>query len=194
MDKGQRTEPTRHEVATLAGGCFWCLEAVYDDLQGVTDVVSGYSGGTVPNPTYQQVCTGETGHAEVIQVTFDPTVVSYREILEVFFSIHDPTTLNRQGADEGTQYRSAIFYHSPEQKATAEQVIAEFGSAGLWGNRIVTEVTPLKAFYPAEEYHQEYFRRNPTQGYCRAVVAPKVAKFRKQYMSRLKKVAGPAGH
>lgn len=194
MDKGQRTEPTRHEVATLAGGCFWCLEAVYDDLQGVTDVVSGYSGGTVPNPTYQQVCTGETGHAEVVQVTFDPTVVSYREILEVFFSIHDPTTLNRQGADEGTQYRSAIFYHSPEQKATAEQVIVEFGAAGVWGNRIVTEVTPLKAFYPAEEYHQEYFRRNPSQGYCRAVVAPKVAKFRKQYMSRLKKVARPAGH
>ena len=194
MDEGQRTDSTRREVATLAGGCFWCLEAVYDDLQGVTDVVSGYSGGTVPNPTYKQVCTGQTGHAEVVQVTFDPTVVSYREILEVFFSIHDPTTLNRQGADEGTQYRSAIFYHSPEQKATAEQVIAEFGAAGLWGNPIVTELAPLAAFYPAEEYHQEYFRRNPSQGYCRAVIAPKVAKFRKQHMSRLKKVAGPAGH
>lgn len=194
MDEGQRTDSTRREVATLAGGCFWCLEAVYDDLQGVTDVVSGYSGGTAPNPTYKQVCTGQTGHAEVVQVTFDPTVVSYREILEVFFSIHDPTTLNRQGADEGTQYRSAIFYHSPEQKATAEQVIAEFGAAGLWGNPIVTELAPLAAFYPAEEYHQEYFRRNPSQGYCRAVIAPKVAKFRKQYMPRLKKVAGPAGH
>jgi peptide-methionine (S)-S-oxide reductase len=193
MDEGQRTDSTRREVATLAGGCFWCLEAVYDDLQGVTDVVSGYSGGMVPNPTYKQVCTGETGHAEVVQVTFDPTVISYREILEVFFSIHDPTTLNRQGADVGTQYRSAIFYHSPEQKATAEQVIKEFSSAGLWGNPIVTEVKPLAAFYPAEEYHQEYFRRNPNQGYCQAVVAPKVAKFRKQYMSRLKKVAGPAG-
>ncbi len=194
MDEGQRTDSTRREVATLAGGCFWCLEAVYDDLQGVTDVVSGYSGGAIPNPTYKQVCTGETGHAEVVQVTFDPNVVSYREILEIFFSIHDPTTRNRQGADEGTQYRSAIFYHSPEQKATAEQVIREFSSAGLWGNPIVTEVKPLAAFYPAEEYHQEYFRRNPNQGYCRAVVAPKVAKFRKQYMSRLKKVAGPAGH
>ncbi len=193
MDESQRTDTTRREVATLAGGCFWCLEAVYDDLQGVTDVVSGYSGGTVPNPTYQQVCTGQTGHAEVVQVTFDPTVVSYREILEVFFSTHDPTTLNRQGADEGTQYRSAIFYHSPDQKATAEQVIREFSSAGLWGNPLVTEVKPLAAFYPAEEYHQEYFRRNPNQGYCRAVVAPKVAKFRKQYVSRLKKVAGPAG-
>ncbi|MGQ0549101.1 MAG: peptide-methionine (S)-S-oxide reductase MsrA [Armatimonadota bacterium] len=193
MNDGQRTDSARHEVATLAGGCFWCLEAVFDDLQGVAEVVSGYTGGTVPNPTYEQVCTGSTGHAEVVQVTFDPVIVSYREILEVFFTIHDPTTLNRQGADVGTQYRSAIFYHSPQQKATAEQVIAEFGASGLWGNRIVTEVRPLQAFYPAEEYHQEYFRRNPTQGYCRAVVAPKVAKFRKQYLSRLKKVGGPAG-
>ncbi|MGH2372365.1 MAG: peptide-methionine (S)-S-oxide reductase MsrA [bacterium] len=193
MSDGQRTNSSRHKVATLAGGCFWCLEAVFDDLQGVIDVVSGYSGGTVPNPTYEQVCTGSTGHAEVVQVTFDPNIISYREILEVFFTIHDPTTLNRQGADVGTQYRSAIFHHSPEQKATAERVIAEFGTAGLWGNPIVTEVRPLQAFYPAEEYHQEYFRRNPNQGYCRAVVAPKVAKFRKQYLSRLKRVGGPAG-
>ncbi len=194
MHDAQSTSSTRYEVATLGGGCFWCLEAVFDDLQGIVDVVSGYSGGTVPNPTYKHVCTGDTGHAEVVQVTFDPHVISYREILEVFFTIHDPTTLNRQGADVGTQYRSAIFYHSPEQKATAEQVIAEFGAAGLWGNPIVTEVTPLQAFYPAEDYHQEYFRRNPDQGYCRAVIAPKVAKFRKQYLAKLKKVGGPAGH
>lgn len=194
MNDRQSTGSARQEVATLAGGCFWCLEAVYDDLQGVLDVVSGYSGGAVADPTYKQVCTGETGHAEVVQVTFDPNVVSYREILEVFFTIHDPTTLNRQGADVGTQYRSAIFCHTPEQKATAQQVIAEFGAAGLWGNPIVTEVAPLQAFYPAEDYHQEYFRRNPDQGYCRAVIAPKVAKFRKQYLSRLKKVGGPAGH
>jgi len=175
------------EVATLAGGCFWCLEAVYDDLQGVEDVVSGYSGGTVTNPTYKQVCTGTTGHAEVVQVTFDPSVISFRELLEVFFTIHDPTTLNRQGADVGTQYRSAIYYHSPEQKAVAEQVIAELNAAHLWGNPIVTEVVPFRTFYPAEEYHQEYFKRNPDQSYCRVVVAPKVAKFRKQHLAKLKK-------
>ncbi len=175
------------EVATLAGGCFWCLEAVYDDLKGVEDVVSGYSGGAAANPTYKQVCTGTTGHAEVVQVTFDPSVISFREILEVFFTIHDPTTLNRQGADVGTQYRSAIYYHSPAQKAAAEQAIGELNAAHLWGNPIVTEVVPLKAFYPAEEYHQEYFKRNPDQSYCRVVVAPKVAKFRKQYLAKLKK-------
>jgi peptide-methionine (S)-S-oxide reductase len=175
------------EVATLAGGCFWCLEAVYDQLLGVEDVVSGYTGGGRPNPTYEQVCTGATGHAEVVQVTFDPQAISYHDILGVFFAIHDPTTLNRQGADVGTQYRSAIFYHSPEQKAVAEQVIAELDAAALWPRPIVTQVTPFEVFYPAESYHQEYFARNPTQGYCQAVVAPKVAKFRKQFLDRLKK-------
>ena len=185
---------SRKEVATLGGGCFWCLEAVFDDLEGVEDVVSGYSGGTVPNPSYQQVCTGTTGHAEVVQITFDPTVLSYRELLEVFFSIHDPTTLNRQGADVGTQYRSAIFYHSSEQKRIADQVLAEFRAARLWDNPIVTEITPFKPFYAAEAYHQEYFRRNPDQSYCQIVIAPKVAKFRKNYLARLKKKAGPVAH
>ena len=179
--------PSRFEVATLAGGCFWCLEAIYDELKGVEDVVSGYAGGSVENPSYQAVCTGATGHAEVVQVTFDPQVVSFKELLEVFFTIHDPTTLNRQGADVGTQYRSAIFYHSPEQKAAAGQVIAEISAAGIWPDPIVTEVVPLEAFYPAEDYHQEYFRKNPYQGYCRAVVAPKVAKFRAKFIERLKK-------
>jgi peptide-methionine (S)-S-oxide reductase len=175
------------EVATLAGGCFWCLEAVFDQLQGVTDVVSGYAGGARANPTYEQVCSGATGHAEVIQVTYDPTVVSFREILEVFFTIHDPTTLNRQGGDVGTQYRSAIFYHAPEQKAAAEQVIKEFTAAKIWDAPIVTQVAPLDAFYPAEGYHQEYFQRNPYQPYCQIVVAPKVAKFRKKFLEKLKK-------
>jgi peptide-methionine (S)-S-oxide reductase len=175
------------EVATLAGGCFWCLEAVFDDLEGVADVVSGYSGGHVPNPTYRHVCTGETGHAEVVQVTFDPGVISYRDLLNVFFTIHDPTTLNRQGGDVGTQYRSAIFYHSPEQKRIADETIAGLSKAGVWDRPIVTEVTAFRAFYPAEDYHQEYFRRNPAQPYCQMVVAPKVAKFRKQYLQRLKK-------
>jgi len=174
------------EVATLAGGCFWCLEAVYDDLKGVEDVVSGYSGGRTPNPRYEQVTTGLTGHAEVVQVTFNPEVVSFRDILSVFFSIHDPTTLNRQGADIGTQYRSAIFYHSPEQKATAEQLIRDLQAEGIWKNRIVTEVAPFSVFYSAEDYHQEYFARNPGQGYCQVVIAPKVSKFRKLYLDRLK--------
>lgn len=182
----QTIRPNGKEVATLGGGCFWCLEAVYDDLEGVDDVVSGYTGGKVVNPNYQQVCGGNTGHAEVIRVTFDPSVVSFKEILEVFFTIHDPTTLNRQGADVGTQYRSAIFYHSPEQKATAEQVIAEINAAHIWDAPIVTEVTAAGTFYPAEDYHQEYFARNPGQGYCRMVIAPKVAKFRQKYLSRLK--------
>ncbi len=182
------------EVATLAGGCFWCVETVFNDLQGVESAISGYSGGATPNPSYKEVCTGTTGHAEVVQVTFDPRVVSFKQILEVFFTIHDPTTLNRQGNDMGTQYRSGIFYHSPEQKATADEVIREFTTARMWGNPIVTEVTPLTTFYPAEEYHQRYFEHNPDQPYCRVVVAPKVAKFRKQYLSRLKKVGGPAGH
>ncbi|MCB9456209.1 MAG: peptide-methionine (S)-S-oxide reductase MsrA [Anaerolineaceae bacterium] len=175
------------EVTTLAGGCFWCLEAVYDELKGVTDVVSGYMGGSALNPTYKQVCTGLTGHAEVVQLTFDPAVITFQDILDVFFTIHDPTTLNRQGADVGTQYRSAIFYHSPEQKATAEHAIADLNAAGLWGNSIVTEVAPASTFYAAEDYHQDYFANNPTQGYCMAVVAPKVAKFRKQHIARLKR-------
>ncbi len=179
------TEQT--SVATLAGGCFWCLEAVYDDLQGVLDVVSGYAGGQVSHPSYEAVCTGTTGHAEVVQITFDPAQISYRELLEVFFTIHDPTTLNRQGADVGTQYRSAIFYHTPEQQAIAQEVIAELTAATLWPDPIVTEVTGLNAFYPAEDTHQEYFRRNPYQGYCRAVIAPKVAKFRQKYLAKLKK-------
>jgi peptide-methionine (S)-S-oxide reductase len=179
------TQP--REIATLAGGCFWCLEAVYDQLRGVEDVVSGYSGGHRANPSYELVCTGTTGHAEVVQLTFDPDAISYRDILNVFFAIHDPTTLNRQGPDVGTQYRSAIFYHSPDQKAAAEQVIAELDAAGIWPRPIVTEVAPFEAFYPAESYHQEYFARNPNQGYCQVVVAPKVAKFRKQFLDRLKK-------
>jgi peptide-methionine (S)-S-oxide reductase len=176
-----------HEIATLAGGCFWCLEAVYDELTGVEDVVSGYAGGVDPNPTYEAVCRGTTGHAEVVQVTFDPEVVSYRDILHVFFTIHDPTTLNRQGADVGTQYRSAIFYHSPEQRRTAEEVIAEIEEEGVWNAPVVTEVVPIETFHPAEEYHQEYFARNPNQGYCQAVIAPKVSKFRQKYLSRLKR-------
>jgi peptide-methionine (S)-S-oxide reductase len=180
-------QSTNLETATLAGGCFWCLEAVYDDLKGVESVVSGYAGGALRNPTYEQICSGNTGHAEVVQLSFDPSVVSFKELLEVFFTIHDPTTLNRQGADVGTQYRSAVFYHTPEQKATAEQVIAELGAAKVWHSPIVTEVAPLDVFYPAENYHQEYFARNPYQPYCQVVVAPKVSKFRKQNIERLKK-------
>jgi peptide-methionine (S)-S-oxide reductase len=179
--------PAGREVATLGGGCFWCLEAVFDDLKGVEQVESGYAGGALPNPTYRQVCSGTTGHAEVVQVAFDPRQISFKEILEVFFATHDPTTLNRQGADIGTQYRSAIFYHTPEQRATAEQVIKELNAAQIWDAPIVTEVVPLQAFYVAEDYHQEYFQQNPNQPYCRAVVAPKVAKFRKQFLDRLKK-------
>jgi peptide-methionine (S)-S-oxide reductase len=175
------------EIATLAGGCFWCLEAVYDELRGVEDVVSGYSGGSVPNPSYEMVCTGTTGHAEAVQITFDSNTITFKQILQVFFTIHDPTTLNRQGPDMGTQYRSAIFYHSPEQKATAEQLIAELESSRVWDRPIVTEVTPFERFYPAETYHQEYFKRNPTQAYCRIVIEPKVAKFRKQFLEELKK-------
>jgi peptide-methionine (S)-S-oxide reductase len=173
------------ESATLAGGCFWCLEAVYKELRGVERVVSGYAGGHVERPTYREVCDGTTGHAEVVQITFDPALVSYRELLEVFFTIHDPTTLNRQGADVGTQYRSAVFYHSPEQRETAEQVIAEMEAARVWDSPIVTEVSPLAEFYPAEDYHQDYFEKNPSQPYCRAVVAPKVSKFRKLFLDRL---------
>lgn len=174
------------EVATLGGGCFWCLEAVFDQLTGVTDVVSGYAGGHLDNPTYKQVCSGNTGHAEVVQVTFDPAQISFHELLEVFFSTHDPTTLNRQGADVGTQYRSAIFYHDGDQRATATQLIAALEAAHTWPSPIVTEVTPASTFYPAEEDHQEYFANNGRQPYCQFVVAPKVAKFRKQYVDRLK--------
>jgi peptide-methionine (S)-S-oxide reductase len=179
----------RTEVATLAGGCFWCLEAVYDELKGVLQVESGYAGGRQPNPTYQQVCSGATGHAEVVQITFDSNAVSFRELLEVFFVIHDPTTLNRQGADAGTQYRSAIFYHTLEQRDIARQVIAEVEAAKIWDDPIVTEVTPFTDFYKAEDYHQNYYRNNPLQGYCRVVIAPKVAKFRKVFVEKLKKQA-----
>ena len=173
-------------VATLGGGCFWCVEAVYEELEGVVDVVSGYAGGHVVNPTYRQVCTGKTGHAEVVQVTFDPDVTSYREILQVFFAIHDPTTLNRQGADVGTQYRSAIFYHNESQREIAEAMIESLESEGEWKNPIVTQVEPLDAFYPAEDYHQEYYRSHKSQPYCRAVISPKLKKFRKKFKPSLK--------
>jgi peptide-methionine (S)-S-oxide reductase len=177
----------KREVATLAGGCFWCLEAVYDELKGVESVESGYMGGKIANPTYEAVCGGDTGHAEVVRLSFDPAQVSFREILEVFFVIHDPTTLNRQGNDVGTQYRSAIFYHTLEQKAAAEQVIASLEGARVYEDPIVTEVVPASEFYVAENYHQEYFRRNPAQAYCAYVVRPKVAKFRKHFLERLKR-------
>jgi peptide-methionine (S)-S-oxide reductase len=175
------------EIATLAGGCFWCLEAVFDDLIGVESVESGYMGGSTANPTYEAVCSGDTGHAEVVRLTFDPQRVSFSEILEVFFVIHDPTTLNRQGNDVGTQYRSAVFYHSTEQKVAAELVIAKLTAERLYDDPIVTEVVPASQFYAAEDYHQEYFRRNPAQPYCAYVVRPKVAKFRKQFLGKLKK-------
>lgn len=179
--------PAGKEIATLAGGCFWCLEAVFDELKGVESVVSGYMGGATANPSYEQVCSGRTGHAEVVQIAFDPAVVSFKEILEVFFVMHDPTTLNRQGNDAGTQYRSAIFYHSPEQKVQAEQVINNLNGAHIWSSLIVTEVAPAQTFYQAEGNHQEYFLRNPAQPYCMLVVAPKVAKLRKHFLAKLKK-------
>jgi peptide-methionine (S)-S-oxide reductase len=182
----QSQNESASETATLAGGCFWCLEAVYDDLKGVQSVESGYMGGALQNPDYESVCGGRTGHAEVVQITFDPKVVSFRELLDVFFVIHDPTTLNRQGNDVGTQYRSAVFYHSPEQKLVAEQAIAAVSKEGVWGAPIVTELTPAVRFWIAEDYHQEYFARNPGQGYCQFVVAPKVQKFRKHFLSKLK--------
>jgi len=175
-----------NQVITLGGGCFWCLEAVFDQLKGVQRVASGYAGGTIPNPTYQQVCTGMTGHAEVVQVAFDPALISFPEILEVFFSIHDPTTLNRQGADVGTQYRSVIFYHTPEQKAIAEEMMAELDASGKWSDPIVTELNPLEAFYPAEEYHWNYYERNSQQGYCQVVIAPKLNKLRQEHSLKLK--------
>jgi peptide-methionine (S)-S-oxide reductase len=175
------------ETATLAAGCFWCVEAVFDDLRGVEDVVSGYSGGHTENPTYQEVCSETTGHAEVAQIKFDPQELSYKELLQVFFAVHDPTTLNRQGNDVGSSYRSAIFYHNEEQKRIAEEVIREVTEEGVYDDPIVTEVTAFDKFYPAENYHQEYFANNPNQPYCAAVVAPKVAKFRQKFLTRLKK-------
>lgn len=175
---------TEREVATLGGGCFWCLEAVYRELRGVERVVSGYAGGETMNPTYEQVCRGETGHAEVVQIEFAPAEVSYRRLLEVFFTIHDPTTPNRQGADVGTQYRSIILTHSPDQERIAREV-AELDAQGIWDALIVTEIEPLSTFYPAESYHDSYYERNPQQAYCQVVIAPKVAKFRKQFLSEL---------
>ena len=176
-----------HEVATLGGGCFWCHQPIFQELRGVEKLVVGYSGGHVKNPTYEEVCTGTTDHAEAFQVTFDPDVISFEELLKVFFSVHDPTTLNRQGNDVGSQYRSAIFYHTPDQKTAAERVVKRIEAEGLWDDPIVTEVTPFAAFYPGEDYHQDYFKKNPWAGYCRAIIAPKVSKFRKQWRENLKK-------
>jgi len=175
------------EVATLAGGCFWCIEAVFQEVGSVREVIPGYTGGTTVNPTYEQVCTGMTGHAEALQVSFNPSMNSYREILEIFFSVHDPTTPNHQGADTGTQYRSAIFYHNQQQKTIAEELIEELNKAHIWKKSIVTQVTPLGAFYPAENYHSEYFSQHPEQVYCQMVISPKVNKFRKQWTRLLKK-------
>ncbi len=177
------------ELATLGGGCFWCLEAVFKDLRGVTSVMSGYAGGTVANPTYKQVCTGTTGHAEVLQIHFDPAEISYADLLRIFFTIHDPTTKNRQGNDVGPQYRSIILTHSDAQAATARDVMREIADAKLWPGKLTTELVPLQAFYPAESEHHDYYARNPGTGYCQVVVAPKVAKFRKQYADRLKRAA-----
>jgi len=178
---------TSFETITLAGGCFWCLEAVYDEVKGVLSVESGYANGHVKNPSYRAVCNGDTGHAEVVQIKFDPSVITFKDILNIFFVIHDPTTLNRQGADVGTQYRSGIYYHSEDQKQVAEQAIRELEAQKVWGSPIVTEVEPIKDFYIAEEYHQEYFVNNPNQPYCMAVVAPKVSKFRKHFLELWKK-------
>ncbi|MBN1179845.1 MAG: peptide-methionine (S)-S-oxide reductase MsrA [Anaerolineae bacterium] len=175
-----------YETTTLGGGCFWCLEAVFSELKGVQKAESGYAGGSVPHPSYQAVCTGTTGHAEVVQVTFDPQVITYREILEVFFDIHDPTTLNRQGADVGTQYRSVVFYHDEGQKAAVEAMIADLGASGRWRDPIVTQVLPFDVFYKAEDYHQEYFKHNGRQPYCQMVVAPKLTKFRQHFVTKLK--------
>jgi peptide-methionine (S)-S-oxide reductase len=177
--------PTSLETATLGGGCFWCLDAVYRQLRGVTRVESGYAGGQRPNPSYEQVCTGATGHAEVVRITFDPALISYRDLLSVFFTIHDPTTLNRQGGDVGTQYRSVIFYHSPEQQSEAEATIKAFEAERTWDSPIVTQVLPAPEFYPAETYHQDYFAQNQNQSYCRVVIAPKVAKARQKFLAQL---------
>jgi peptide-methionine (S)-S-oxide reductase len=182
----QPVAQSKQEIATLGGGCFWCLEAAYLELKGVERVVSGYAGGTMDDPSYEEVCGGDTGHAEVVQVTFDPQIISFQEILEVFFTIHDPTTLNRQGADVGTQYRSVIFYHSEEQKRIAEGVIKALDAARIWDRPIVSEVAPFENFYTAEEHHQDYFKRNPFQPYCEYIVAPKVTKVRKLFADKLK--------
>ena len=189
--KKEKSRPDNHnkreEVATLGGGCFWCIEAAFDEIKGVVNVESGYAGGKTASPTYEQVCTGATGHAEVVQVTFDPRSISFKEILEIFFTAHDPTTLNRQGADVGTQYRSVIFYHNEKQKSIAEQVIAELDDEKVWDDPIVTQVEPFKGFYEAEEYHRRYFSRYPEAAYCRVVIAPKIAKLRKKYHEKLRK-------
>ena len=174
------------EIATLGGGCFWCLEAVYQQMEGVESIVSGYMGGRVENPTYEQVCTGKSGHVEVVHLTFDPAVAPYREILEVFFAMHDPTSWDRQGNDSGPQYRSVIFYHSDAQRATAEETIRDLNAQGIWDAPIVTEVRPAETFYPAEDYHQDYFRNHPMQPYCAFVVAPKVRKFRDKFTAKLR--------
>jgi peptide-methionine (S)-S-oxide reductase len=178
------------ETATLGGGCFWCLEAAYEEIEGVRSVVSGYAGGSVPDPSYEQVCGGRTGHAEVVQVTYDGSVISYRDILMIFFTIHDPTTLNRQGADVGTQYRSVIFHHDEAQRETAAALMEELSARGIWDDPIVTTLLPAPEFYRAEGYHQGYYRRNPSQGYCRAVIAPKLSKLRKEHFDRLRRREG----
>jgi len=186
QEKSRTNSPRRIEVTTLGGGCFWCTEAVFSQLKGVEKIEPGYSGGNIENPSYEQVSTGKTGHAEVAQITFDPAVISFKEILQIFFSTHDPTSLNRQGVDIGTQYRSVIFYHDDEQKAIAEQVIKELSEDGAFDTPIVTQVEPLKAFYKAEDYHREYYKRHPEQPYCRVVIAPKIEKFRQLYLGKLK--------
>ena len=178
--------PTPNEVTTLGGGCFWCIETVFNQFQGVVSAISGYMGGATLNPTYKDICSGQTGHAEVVQITFNPAVVTFKEILEIFFTLHDPTTLNRQGNDRGTQYRSAIFFHTPEQQLIAEKTVGELSAAHLWPDSIVTEIVPAQIFYPAEDYHQAYFQHNETQPYCQFVVAPKVVKFREKFKARLK--------
>ena len=180
-------QATSSEVATIAGGCFWCIEAIFLEVDGVEHVISGYTGGTTINPTYQEVCTNNTGHAETAQVTFDPARISYREILEIFFSLHDPTTLNQQGADKGTQYRSAVFYHDEQQGAIVGKLIKDLNESRLWKKPIVTQIVPLDKFYPVEDYHREYFSQHPEQAYCRMVISPKINKFRKQWAKRLKR-------
>lgn len=187
QEHSEADSSSHREVATLGGGCFWCTEAVFGELEGVVEVEPGYSGGTKANPTYEEVCTGTTGHAEVVRITFDPKVITFKEILEIFFTIHDPTTLNRQGSDVGTQYRSVIFYHDDQQKTVAEQVIREISEAKVWNAPIVTQVEPFKVFYKAEDYHKDYFKRHPELAYCRVVIAPKLVKLRKLYRSKLKK-------
>jgi peptide-methionine (S)-S-oxide reductase len=183
---GEGTQGTKLQKATLGGGCFWCIEAVYEELEGVKSAVSGYAGGRNADPTYKEVCTGRTGHAEVVQVTFDPAVISYADILAVFFTVHDPTTLNRQGADVGTQYRSVIYWHDDEQKKTAEEAVRALDASGAWPNRVVTELAPFTEWFPAEDYHQDYYANNKAQGYCQVVINPKLAKFRKEFAERLK--------